>query len=252
MINIVLFDEDASYDEMGQDDDLTFSFLHQDGDTFYQAHAPIKCRDFYNEALVGCQINSQPDQVFGFEYPVNEYPIQFDKLRQLLNGADLDALIEKVPLLNEFEAYLGWEYTTVTKVFSNSAYLEADKRWLRAAPILSYYTHMVRCLYSGSTEGHTWFPNFLESCADQSLGNASRYQSVLNKVPLTKLLVNLDKIFPEGTLPKVGMSDWSENDEYDFHDEGGIVSFCQAVLDDIDGEYYTQSEEAAREVLGIG
>lgn len=247
MKKIVRFDDYVDYSEISQSDDLTFSFIHETGDALVETHGPIKCRDFYNEALVGCQLGWQPEAVYGFTYPVHEWPIQFDKLRQLLRGRYLDRLIERLPLLNDFEEELGWEKTTITKFEPSEAYLEAAPQWLRASPMISLYTHLIRCLYAGDTDGHEDLLNFLIFVPTQGLGNASQYQRELNKIDIKELLKNLDTVFPEGTLPTEGMSEI--DDAYDFHDDGGIVSFTQSVIGDIDPTYYLPSVDRAKDFV---
>ena len=58
-----------SYCEIYQDSDLKFSFAVEDEKSIRQVHDFIKCRDFFNEALVASQVGCESPMIYGFTYP---------------------------------------------------------------------------------------------------------------------------------------------------------------------------------------
>ena len=55
--------------------DLKFAFAVEDDKSIRQVHDFIKCRDFFNEALVASQVGCVSPTIYGFKYPSDKYPV---------------------------------------------------------------------------------------------------------------------------------------------------------------------------------
>lgn len=219
-----------SYCEIYQDSDLKFSFALEDDTTIRQVHDFIKCRDFFNEALVSSQIGCVSPSIFGFQYPSEEYPVDLEVTRLILKGGNFSTLKKNLKLLNEYEEGIRqeepFEFTNLFDIpGTNHLYLCSSSRWVRSTVMVSLYTHILRCLYQYDIEADN-FLDFMEKVAEQE-GNAAKYQKSINNIDLDKLIKYADTIFPDGTLPIPGMS--AITSVSTIHNSGGIVSWSNSI-----------------------
>lgn len=230
-----------SYAEIYQDSDLKFAFAVEDDKSIRQVHDFIKCRDFFNEALVASQIGCASPPIYGFEYPAEKYPVDLEVTRMILKGDNFTLLLKNLKLLNDYEATIREEepieFTNIQKLpGSDHYYLTSSSRWVRSTVMISLYTHIIRCLYQYEHAAEN-FLDFMEKCANQE-GNAAKYQKSINKIDMDMLIKYAKVVFPDGTLPHPGMS--SIERVGNVHNNGGIVSWSESISagrNDLQGMY---------------
>lgn len=233
--------ESKSYCEIYQDSDLKFAFAVEDDEYIRQVHDFVKCRDFFNEALVASQIGCDCPSIYSFKYPAQEYPVDLEVTRMILKGGNFGLLKKNLPLLNQYEALIReeepFEFTNIEDIpDTNFYYLRSSSRWMRSTVMVSLYTHIIRCLYQYDIKADN-FLDFMYKVAEQS-GNAAKYQKEINKIDLNNLISMASKVFPDGTLPTAGMS--SIESVSNIHNNGGIVSWSKAISNnrsDLQGMY---------------
>lgn len=229
------------YGEIYQDSDLKFAFAVEDEKSIRQVHDFVKCRDFFNEAVVASQIGCPSPVIYGFEYPAEEYPVDLNVTRMILKGSNFSTFIKNLQLLNDYESIHKDDdevaLTSIQKIPNTEFYyLTSHSRWVRSTVMISLFTHIVRCLYQ-YTHSASNFLEFMKLCADKS-GNAAHYQGSINKIDMDKLIQYSHIIFPDGTLPHPKMS--SIDNVRNIHNNGGIVSWSESIdrgQNDISGMY---------------
>lgn len=233
-----------SYCEIYQDSNLKFAFALESDTELRQVHDFIKCRDFFNEALVATQIGGiDSPSIFGFSYPAKKYPIDLETTRLILKGTRFNEMLKNLQLLNKFERELDLEQTTITAIpDSEHYYLTGDKVWLVSAPMISFYTHILRCIYQYDHDAEN-FVDFMTKCSEQT-GNAAKYQKSINEMDWVLLISRAHDIFPKGTLPLPEMS--AIKSVSTVHNYTGIVSWAK------DGMYeqYKDSYKKFKELGG--
>ena len=219
-----------SYGEIYQDSDLKFAFAVEDDKSIRQVHDFIKCRDFFNEALVASQVGCVSPTIYGFKYPSDKYPVDLKVTRMILNGGDFTLLLKNLKLLNDYEATIReeepFEFTDLFEIpGTEHLYLCSSSRWVRSTVMISLYTHIIRCLYQYEHAAEN-FLDFMEKCANHT-GNAAKYQKSINKIDMDMLIKYAKVVFPDGTLPHPGMS--SIESVGNIHNYGGIVSWSESI-----------------------
>lgn len=238
----------SSYSEIYQDSDLKFAFaVYDDKGDLHQAHAFIKCRDFYNEALVSCRLGVPCPSIYGFQYPTEKYPINFDRTQQILKGDNFTLFFKNLPILQAYEDSIGFDRTEVELIEGTNLYhLTGPSEWLNSTVMISLYTHILRCLYQYDIPTDN-FLTFMEKCADQN-GNASTYQRAINKIDLHTLIAQANAIFPPGCLPEKGMTEIVS--VMPIHNNTGIVSWANTILGvGPMGGFYQESQEAYKQLI---
>jgi hypothetical protein len=219
--------ETAYFSEIYQDSDLKFSSVSISNRVVTQLHDFVKCRDFLNDTLAASRQKKKSKLIYGFTFDGSDTPINLKRTELVLKGSDFTLLKSQLYLLNELERSLGARPTVLRnlKGQKDKYLLLASPFWLRALPVYSFYTHILRCLYQyKKAEGCETFQDFLESCANKT-GIAATYQYVINKVDFYTLLMKARSIFR--------LKDWVHVDGvdtgsiYKIHDRGGIVSFVR-------------------------
>lgn len=232
-----------SYCELYQDSDIKFSFVVPEGEGIMrQTHSFTKCRDFLNDALVSSQFGCVSPRIYGFEYRGDEYPIDFSKARLALSGSNFDRLSDNIVLLNKFEEENSLTQTDIY-AFEDSEYLyvEGDSGWVRSTVMISLYTHILRCLYTYTSEEST-FSKFMRSLIGLE-GNAANYQKKINYIDFELLIAKSKEIFPEGSFP-FPEEEGIQNIQT-LHNHTGIVSWVD-MLDNIGSGHFSFYPESAK------
>jgi hypothetical protein len=124
---------------------------------YEQLNQLVWCKDFMQD-LIWSYLNNQPIDIYGFKYDPKSAPVpSLKKLRLLVtNYKDPefgDKLIKNVlPLIHSVEDRLKMPRTVLEKCHGTPAtykksgvwILNASRRWLKATPMLSFYTLLVR------------------------------------------------------------------------------------------------------------
>ena len=133
---------------------LEFAMLSSSYDQLNQL---VWCKDFMQD-LIWSYVNNQAIEIYGFKYnPINAPAPSIRRLRLLITNykdADFGNKIKNnvLPLLHSVESRLKMSQTVLEKCRTSPAIykksgvwiLDASKRWLKAAPMLSFYTLLVR------------------------------------------------------------------------------------------------------------
>lgn len=243
-----------SYCEIYQDSDLKFAFAVEDAKSIRQVHDFVKCRDFFNEAVVASQVGCECPTTYRFTYPAKEYPVDLETTRLILKGDDFKLFKKNLPFLQDFEnlvTALGPIPTTIIEQIPDTDlyYLKSSYRWTLSSVMISFYTHILRCLYQYDIDSGNLI-DFLRKCADGT-GNAANYQKTINKINFEVMLRETDKLFPNGTLPWRNMSEINSVDT--LHNYGGIVSWSNSIIqkrEDMSG-MYPESVQAFLKMGGL-
>ena len=219
------------YCEIYQDSDLKFAFAVEDDESVTQVHDFIKCRDFFNEALVGSQLKCESPSIYGFKYPSEKTPADTETTRLILKGADFTKFLKNLDILMMYEKGLSDTPTRVEKIpETDFYYLTGPSRWMLSTVMISFYTHILRCLYQFDNTDEKDLIGFLSSVADRkanSTSNAVVYQNSINKINFDLLIAKAHEVFPAGTLPFKGMSCITSVGV--IHNNSGIVSWSNAI-----------------------
>ena len=220
----------SRYAEIYQDSDLKFAIAVENEHEIRQVHDFVKCRDFFNEALVASQIGCESPAIYGFTYPSQQYPVDLTVTRMVLKGKDFSKLLKNIELLNDYEAMFReeepFEFTNICEIPDTGYYyVRSSGRWMTSTVMISLFTHIIRCLYQYNHPAEN-FLDFMKKVSDQD-GNSAKYQSEINKIDLDSLIKNARIVFPYGTLPHPGMS--FIEDVRNVHNNGGIVSWSRAI-----------------------
>ena len=133
----------SPYNEIMQDSDLKFAFAVCVDEGLKQVHDFIKCRDFFNEVVLSCQMGCPSPRIYGFEYPSLEYPISFKVTQLILRGEKLEGLVDRLHILNDYEVSAGYAPTCLEEIEGTKfLYLKADRVWTRSTVMISLYTHI--------------------------------------------------------------------------------------------------------------
>ena len=140
---------------------LEYAFVSEDG---RQCHPFVYCKDFLQDAVWG-QLHNKAAGIYGFSFnPAAMPPVYLERFTILLRFNRRDTFPKEIisntlPLLHMIEKVKGYEPCTIDSVGkfqgtgSEVFLLSADKRWLHAPPLLSFYTLAIRVglTYDGST-----------------------------------------------------------------------------------------------------
>lgn len=218
----------SSYCEIMQDSDIKYAWAKPIPGGVQQTHDFIKCRDFFNESLVACQIGCPSPAIYGFTYDVNKHRLPMDKVRLILKGVKIEELVSNLKTLNECEERVGFTPTEMTPIPETDYFLlTGDEKWIRSTVMISFYTHILRCLYQYDVEEGESLELFLTRVGQVGSGNAAKYQKAINNIPFLLLLERVDEVFPVGTLPKEGMKKIDNISK--IHNYSGIVTWSKAV-----------------------
>jgi len=124
---------------------------------YEQLNQLVWCKDFMQD-LIWSYLNNQTIDIYGFKYDPHTSPApSLSKLRLIISNYKDKEFEEKIingviPLVNSIEDRLKMQRTFLEKSKNHPAIykksgiwiLNASKRWLKAAPMLSFYTLLIR------------------------------------------------------------------------------------------------------------
>lgn len=240
-----------SYTEIYQDSDLKYAFAVFEGTTLRQVHDFIKCRDFFNEAVVSCQIGCECPSIWGFKYPSLEYPLDTTVTNLVLKGANFKLLFKNLPLLNAFEEEVGINTTQIEPIKGTDYYFcRGAHAWIRSTVMISLYTHFLRVLYQFDFEADD-FQGFLDQVEAQDINsrNAVKYQRQIAPLNLKVMVGGAHRIFPDGCLPLPDMK--SIDNISHMHNNTGMVSWTKTVTGEsnVMEDYYRESQETYKALV---
>lgn len=133
---------------------LEFAMLSND---YKQLNQLVWCKDFMQD-IIWSHLNKKAIEIFGFKYDPYSMPAPCTKrVRLMLSNYKDPELGDKIinnmlPLLNSVEKRLRMSETKIEKchlpppVYRKSGVwiVDGSKRWLKAPPMLSFYTFLIR------------------------------------------------------------------------------------------------------------
>lgn len=221
------------YTEIMQSVDLHYALAYETPKDIIQTHHWIKCRDFFNEALIASKLGlEESPRVWGFSYPSGEYPIDLSETRLLLKGSNWTNLLKNLSLLNDYEESISQELTTIEKIDGTDyLYCRSSSNWLISPTTLSFFTYILRCLYAYDYDAEDLI-SYLRDVEKLGIGNDKQYQKDINKIDFDLFIRNMREIFLSD-LPFKKMKDLDDT-AYTIHDHTGIVSWSKTVSSNFD------------------
>lgn len=126
------------YSEIGQNRPNFFAFATVDGDTVYQMHNWIKCRDFLNDTIVwSANKDKSNSSIYGYSY---KGPIEEETTFVLKDSTEL---LDNIKLLNSM---LPPEIkkSKVKNIDGQHILIIGDPFWQKNTVNLSWYTYLIR------------------------------------------------------------------------------------------------------------
>jgi hypothetical protein len=230
---------------------LEYAFVSKD---YRQIHQLVWCKDFMQDAIHG-HINKSATHIYGFSYdPKLDPPISMDRTRIMITNwkdAEFGEKVQKrvLPLLHEVEDILGISHTVVEKCAkipprygrSGVWLLDSDKKWMKAPPLISFYTLLIR-IGMMRQEGD----NLEETLRKFRDGEVTSYYSEnrdQDKEQVEGAESGIKKILKHGltlfnrtmnaNYPKVQNAKGKWVSIYTIHDRAGIVAFSRKTTKDL-------------------
>lgn len=131
---------------------MQFAFMSENGSNCNEF---VYCKDFFND-MIWSQRNGKPSSIYGFSYsPKSKNQVDLECTRMVIsNKADknFSSYADTVrDLLDKASLKLGFDPTFKVvavepkdQYVGGFIYVEADKRWMHATPILSLFTLLLR------------------------------------------------------------------------------------------------------------
>lgn len=230
---------------------------------YEQLNQLVWCKDFMQD-LIWSYLNNQPIDIYGFKYDPKLLPApSLKKLRLLVtNYKDAEfgqKLINNVlPLIHSVEAKMKMPPTvleqckTAPGTYKKSGVwiLNASKRWLKATPMLSFYTLLVRIGFS-----HDPKDSFEETMKKVSEGKTLTYYDAHHRdkdmvekaLPgMRRLLKYTDRKIFSANLQNNYPNNYFDGKKtmklsvYNIHDRCGIVGFSLGTTKQYFPEWYEQ------------
>lgn len=122
-----------------------------------QVHQLVWCKDFIQDAIYG-HLNQRQVEIYGFTYdPKTSPPVDMDRTRLLITNYKDKEFGQRLQtncldLLHHVEGRLKMSKTKVERCsgappvyrFSGVWLLSSSKRWMKAPPMVSFYTFLIR------------------------------------------------------------------------------------------------------------
>jgi hypothetical protein len=217
---------------------------------YEQIHQLVWCKDFIQDCIFG-HLNNKPICIYNFSYtPGVSPPVYLHKTRLIVtNWKDKEfgkKMIERVvPLLHSIEVKLKMPKTKIAKckgvppIYGSSGVwlLEGSKRWMKAPPMISMYTFLIRVglvhdpkdnvettlkkIYNGNVK--TYY-----DAHSRDMGFAQRAENGIKEI----LKYGDRKIFPSKmteNYPAKIKTKYGEEPMsiYNIHDRAGIIAFSE-------------------------
>ena len=114
---------------------IRFASIDINGEKIKTRHPFVKCRDYFNEIIVGSHIRYSYCIVYGFTLDTENFPINLNRTELLLEANDKSRknLIDNWYLLNGFEEENGFRLSSITPIKKEGeTYLLilGDKGWI--------------------------------------------------------------------------------------------------------------------------
>lgn len=140
--------EQKGYAEITQTKAFRYAFVTIDKDSARELFSPIKCKDFFNEALASRSFG-KPYATFGFSFDFSKTPYDVDATKFSLECSkeDFKLLLENLPVIHMIEKHNGLALTTLDETnISNKYICIADKAWQERHDLMSTYTWLLRLM----------------------------------------------------------------------------------------------------------
>jgi hypothetical protein len=200
----VNFADGKYYNEIFQNTDVKFSFLHKEDDgTFKELFYRAKCRDFLGDVIYGTKY-SIPTSIYGFTWEGDKHNIDADACRLLVQFPD--KLTKNIFLAQKDEWGINWGIYCDVEDNPLCIVVEADPKWQERIYMISLLTLLIKL----STYNEEVRP---------LTGNEAVY---VGKIPPAKTILKyIDEI------PYVNASGYDNEHKcslYKIHDESGVVA----------------------------
>lgn len=217
---------------------------------YEQLNQLVWCKDFMQD-IIWSYVNNTPIEIYGFKYNPKEEPApSLNRIRLLITNYKDPELSNKVqnnllPLLHSVEDRLKMSRTILEKcrttppIYKKSGVwiLNGSKRWLKASPMVSLYTLLVRVglVHNSGDALETTIQKIINKENSSYFDNKNRDGEMLSNAlkGIQKIMKYTDnKIFPADLKKNYPIRYGTGIKSYDFsiftmHDRCGIVGFSK-------------------------
>lgn len=211
---------------------LEYSFASKD---YHQINPFVYCKDFLQDAIAGF-LNNKRIQIYSFIYdPSHDIPLYLDQTRILITNAQDNSLGSKIEncldFINQIETRMKMKKTTVIEcadppeLYKNCGVwlFEGSKRWMKAPPMISLYTLIIRVGFSHKkgTPFEETFQNIIEGKTKLYQKNDKGFIESSQKAFEWFFSYGDRKLF----YPKIASNYPSDASIQDMHNSYGIVCY---------------------------
>ena len=204
-MKILPYTKNYSYSEESQDVNTRFSLLNKiDKSTFQELCGPVKCRDFFGEALVSSKIEYILPSIYGFKVD------EFWKLRSpyiyLYFDVNKDNFLNKVHILNDIERehFKSKMLTRFFVVDEERLVIKVCPVWVKSPILLSLFTFIVR-LFTYSSSSFNNLEELLNYCKLNTEKDGDYIKNIQKYIDISLFLSNYKSIL--GDNPLTGIND---------------------------------------------
>jgi len=236
-----------SYNEDSQSSDVRWSPVAVKNGNLYQTGHFFKCKDYFNEVVLGLRTKSKTESIYGFSFDPTKHPIPKDYFYVLLKSKKTNNVVEGIKnILNPVEKAAGLALTeTFDTSIKNTILIKMDSIFIRETYTISMHTLLIRLMYyyeGESLELEEFIMRLSVRLSNRNTDKTAleRIMRLINVHFFRQFYNVLPNIVSSGN--KLFSSRVAKMDKHSFHNRTGIYYFTRYVYSIVYGNIYRETD----------